>query len=142
MISHILCAVDLTHRTDAEAMLHEADRLAGYYDAALSVITVLPDYGSSWVASFFKEGTLREAAEAANEALHALVEEALPERDSVQHIVEIGVAYEKVLTTIDKVKADLVIVGAHKPDLVDRLQGPNSARIVRHANVSVLVLRL
>lgn len=142
MTQHILCSVDLTHIADARALLREADRLAGFYDATLSVVTVLPDYNSSWVGSFFKDGTLKEAALAANDTLHALVKEVLPDRPKVQHIVEIGVVYERVLEAIGQSHADLVIVGAHKPDMADKLLGPNSARIVRLSPVSTLVVRI
>lgn len=142
MSEHILCAIDLTHSEDAKKLLIEADRLAGFYGAALSVVTVLPDYNSSWVGSFFKDGTLKEAANAANDALHALVKETLPDRAQVQHIVEIGVVYEQVLKAIEQSKSDLVIVGAQKPDMADKILGPNSARIARNAAISTLVLRV
>lgn len=142
MTNHILCAVDLTHSDDAKKLLVEADRLAGFYGATLSVVTVLPDYNSSWVGSFFKDGTLKEAANAANDALHALVKETLPQRAQVQHIVEIGVVYEQVLKAIEQSNADLVIVGSQKPDMADKILGPNSARIVRTASISTLVVRM
>jgi universal stress protein F len=141
MTDHILCAIDLTHSAEARHLLNEADRLANFYDATFSVVTVLPDYNSSWVGSFFKDGTLKEAAMAANEALHLLVKEALPGRVQVQHIVEIGAVYEQVLKAITQCGADLVIVGAQKPDMADKLLGPNSARIARLSPVSTLVLR-
>ena len=141
MINRILCAVDLTHSDDSRKLLAEADRLADVYDASLSVVTVLPDYNSSWVGTFFKDGTLKEAASAANDALHALVKEALPRRAKVQHIVEIGVVYEQVLKAISQSKADLVIIGAHKPAMADKLLGPNSARIARLSPVSTLIFR-
>lgn len=142
MTKHILCSVDLTHEDEAGKLLHEAHKLATFYGATLSVVTVLPDYGGSWVGTFFKDGTMRDAAEAANAALHKLVSASLPDASDVQHIVEIGVVYEKVLEAIELSLADLVIVGAHKPDFADRLLGPNAARIARHAGISTLVLRL
>ena len=142
MTKRILCSVDLTHVDDAKNLLREADRLATFYGAALSVVTVLPDYGSSWVGSFFKDGTLRDASKAADKALHELVRDTLPDREQVQHIVEIGVVYEEVLAAIGKCSADLVVVGAHKPDIADKLLGPNSARVVRLSPVSTLVVRL
>ena len=142
MTQHILCSIDMTHMDEAHSLLKEAEKLAGFYGASLSVATVLPDYNSSWVGTFFKDGTLKEAAVAANEALHALVREALPEREQVQHIVKIGVVYEQVLEAIEECGADLVIVGAHKPDIADKLMGPNSARIARLSPVSTLVLRM
>ena len=132
----------MTHMDEARSLLKEAEKLAEFYGTALSVATVLPDYNSSWVGSFFKDGTLKEAAAAANDALHTLVREALPEREQVQHIVKIGVVYEQVLEAITECGADLVIVGAHKPDIADKLLGPNSARVARLSPVSTLVLRM
>ena len=142
MSKHILCAVDLAHHTDASALLTEAGRVAVRDGAVLSVVTVLPDYGTSFVGSFFKEGTLKEAAEAALQSLHALVDQVLANAGQVQCIVEIGSAYEEILDAARKCEADLIIVGAHKPDLAGRIIGPNAARIARHADVSVLVLRI
>lgn len=135
MTQHILCAVDLTHEADAKALIDEAQRIADQDGAALSVATVLPDYGSSWVGSFFKDGTLKEAAEAARHALHRFAGE------GVQCIVEIGTAYEKILEAAKAANADLIVVGASKPDLADRIIGPNAARVARYAEVSVLVVR-
>ena len=142
MTSHILCAADLTHADDALAIVREAGRIAKLEDAAISVVTVLPDYGTSFVGSFFKEGTLKEAAQSAKAALREIVGTTLPDHSQVQCIVEIGTVYEEVLDAAGKCGADLILVGAHKPDFTDRVVGPNAARIVRNADVSVLVLRL
>ncbi|MEO1549716.1 MAG: universal stress protein [Pseudomonadota bacterium] len=141
MTKHILCAVDLTNMEDAKALLAEADRLATRDGAGLSVATVLPDYGSSWVGSFFKDGTLKEASQAALKALHDLADAVTTQPDKVQCIVEIGTAYEEILAAAKACKADLIVVGAHKPRLDDRILGPNAARIARYADVSVLVIR-
>ena len=142
MSKHILCAVDLTHIDDARALVAEAGRLAEMQGAILSLVTVLPDYGTSFVGSFFKEGTLKQAGEAARVALHKLADEVLPGHGNVQCIVEIGSIYEKTLEASKVCNADLIVVGAHKPDLADRIIGPNAARIARHADASVLVARL
>ncbi len=142
MSEHILCAVDLTHLDNARALLVEAARMAAFENAALSVVTVLPDYGSSFVGSFFKDGTLKEAAEAARQSLHSLTDPIQTDGNPIQCIVEIGTVYEEILDAARKCDADMIIVGAHKPNLKDRIIGPNAARIVRHADVSVLVLRI
>lgn len=142
MTKHILCAIDLTHDADARAILALAGKQAGYTGAGLSVVTVIPDYGTSFVASFFEEGTQEKAKDAANKALHKMVREVLPDRRDVQHIVEIGNAYEKVVESLKYCDADMIVVGAHKPEISDRFLGPNAARIVRNAPVSVMVIRL
>lgn len=141
MTRHILVAIDLTHEEDARKILVEARKLADCLSASLSAMTVIPDFGASWVGTFFKEGAMHEAAEAASRALHTVVHSVMPDRE-VQHIVEVGIAYERILHRVDETDVDLVVMGAHKPDLKDRLAGPNASRVVRAAPVSVMVLRL
>lgn len=141
MTRHILCAVDLTHKETEARLLKKAAELAEFYGAELSVVTVIPDYGMSIVGSYFPDDTMRKAAEAANTQLHAFVKATLPGASHVQHIVEVGSVYKMILDAIKRSKADLVVMGAHKPDLIDRVQGPNSARVARHADVSVLIVR-
>lgn len=141
MTKHVLCALDLTHLETEGALLKKAADLAGFYGATLSVVTVLPDYGMSIVGSYFKEGTMKAAAEAANTQLHDFVAKTLPDAKDVQHLVEVGTVYEQILDAVKRSHADLVVVGAHKPELMDRLQGPNSARVARYAPCSVLVVR-
>ncbi|MEO0863555.1 MAG: universal stress protein, partial [Pseudomonadota bacterium] len=36
---------------------------------------------------------------------------------------------------------DAIFVGAHRPELKDYLIGPNAARVARHAQQSVFVVR-
>ncbi len=142
MTQHVLCSIDLTHSEESAAVLLEADKQATLNNAKLTVITVIPDYGSSWVGSFFKEGTLRKAVELANTALNSLVNDTLPNRNNVETVIKVGVVYEKVLKSIKTLEADLVVLGAHKPSVLDNLMGPNAARIVRTSPVSTLVVRL
>ena len=141
MTKHILCAVDLTHLKTETKLLQTAADLAEHYSASLSVMTVVPDYGMSIVGSYFKEGTLKAAMQSVSDQLHEVVKKTLPDFGSVQHIVEVGTAYEMILSTIERIQADLVVLGAHKPDLVDKFQGPNSARVARNAKCSVFILR-
>jgi len=141
-MKRILCAIDLSHEDEARKIIAEAEKLAGLYDAALSLMTVVPDYGSSWVGSFFKEGTLKDATEAAMTALYDVGGSTTTRGEPIQHIVKVGVTYEEILAAAKTIMADLIIVGAHKPDLADRLMGPNAARVARHADASVLIVRL
>ena len=52
-----------------------------------------------------------------------------------------GTIYERIIHCAEKTSADLIIMGAHRPELKDYLLGPNAARVVRHAECSVLVVR-
>ena len=46
-----------------------------------------------------------------------------------------------ILATAKKVRADLIVMAAHRPEFRDYLLGPNAYRVVRHAECSVLVVR-
>ncbi|MCO4843637.1 MAG: universal stress protein [Yoonia sp.] len=53
-----------------------------------------------------------------------------------------GKIHKKVLATIDKTEADLIIIGAPLPDRIrEFLVGSNADRVVSRAPVSVLVVR-
>jgi len=141
MSNIVLCAVDLGQSDKSENVLHEAGKLADLHEAHLSVITVIPDFGMSLVGTFFDKDALKNALQKANDELHSFVKETLPKADDVQQIVALGNVYEEVLKVSNKIEADLIVIGASKPDLVDKLLGPNAARVARHASASVYIVR-
>jgi nucleotide-binding universal stress UspA family protein len=55
--------------------------------------------------------------------------------------VELGVAWDSVCRAARRVGADLVVIGAHGYGLVDRVLGTTAAKVVNHADRSVLVVR-
>ena len=143
MIKSVLCAVDAGKpETDAE-VLRQAARLAELDNAQLDVVTVLPDFGESFVGSFFEPEHHEQAVAKAQEALEALGQSVLGEARNAQvrHVVATGTAYQKILHTAKEAGSDLIVIGAHRPDLKDYLLGPNAARVVRHSEVSVYVVR-
>ncbi len=141
MSKSVLVAVDITHPDDAARLIKRAASLAETDQAHLATVTVIPDYGMSIVGSFFKEGTRAKAIEMAAETLHKITADTLGADYPIQHVVRHGTAYEEVLHASEQVDADLIVIGAHKPDFADYLLGPNAARVVRHASASVLVER-
>ena len=59
----------------------------------------------------------------------------------LRHLVAVGKAYQEILHVAEKDGADLIVLGAHAPDLKDYLLGPTAARVVRHTSSSVYVVR-
>jgi nucleotide-binding universal stress UspA family protein len=143
MTQTILAAIDLNHPDQSRKILLKAWELAQTDGNNLAVISVLPDFGMTLIGPWFKEGAAEAAFTAAGEALHATVIDALgPEADAqVKHILRQGTAYQEILKAVTKLSPSLVVMGAHRPELKDYMIGPNSARVVRHANCSVLILR-
>ena len=63
------------------------------------------------------------------------------ENAKVRHIVAVGSVYEEVMKAASLGGADLIVIGAHRPDFKDYLLGPNASRVVRHSDCSVFVVR-
>lgn len=143
MTNSVLCAVDISHPGEDASVLRKAAQLADMEEAQLDVITVVPDYGTSLVSGFFKEGHHDQMIEQATKQLNAQVVGVLGEAKNakVRHIIAFGKTYEEVLNAAIKVGSTLIVVGANKPDFTDYLLGPNAARIVRHSTCSVYVVR-
>ncbi len=141
MFKHILLAVDLEAKETWEKMVPEAVSYATHSGATLHVMTVLPDFGMSIVGSFFPRDHEEKMLQEMNVRLHDFVKEHIPAEIKVQHIVGHGSAYEEILRVQKKISCDLIIIGAHRPSMQDYLLGPNAARVVRHAECSVMVVR-
>lgn len=143
MITTILCAVDITRPDEVSSVLNAAKKLADMDGAQLDVITVVPDFGATVVGAYFQDHHVKSAHDGAASALNEMTEAAIGKdaNQAVRHIVSIGTIYEEVLKAAKLSDADLIVIGAHKPDFKDYLLGPNAARVVRHSDCSVYVVR-
>ena len=143
MTGPVLCAVDISNPHRDDNVLRRVARLAALDDAQLDVITVVPDYGMSVVGSYFDKDHHPRIEADARQRLNDLVTEVLgaEANETVRHVVVTGNAYEEILRVARVDAASLIVIGAHKPDFRDFLLGPNAARVVRHAECSVMVVR-
>ncbi len=141
MFDNILLAVDLNDTESQEKALQAALQQAKSTGATLHIMTAVPDFGLSMVGSFFPKDYEAQAIQAVKDKLHAYVAEKVPEGIAVQHIVGHGPIYDEILRCADECNADLIIMASHRPELKDYLLGPNAARVVRHAKMSVMVVR-
>lgn len=143
MTKSVLCAVDISNGAVDQVVVQKAHRLAQVDGAQLDVITVVPDFGLSIVGSFFEKGHHDQAISRSKELLNSLVTDAIGEEANAttRHLVSTGNAYEEILKAAKAGNAELIVIGAHKPDLKDYLLGPNAARVVRHSDCSVFVVR-
>ncbi|TCM86172.1 universal stress protein [Rhodovulum steppense] len=143
MTASVLCAIDISQPEIDLCVLRVAERLARLDDARLDVITVVPDFGMSVVGQYFDKEFHDRAVAKARKLLDKFVIEAIgaEANKAVRHIVATGKAYEEILHAAREAGSDLIVIGAHKPDLRDYLLGPNAARVVRHSDCSVYVVR-
>jgi len=141
MFKNILLAIDLEHDDSWVKALPVALGFCQNYGSQLHVLTVLPDFGMSIVGQFFPENFEQEMAAKALDKLQNFVADKVPDTVKTQSIVGNGNPYESILDVAETTGVDLIIVSAHRAELKDYLLGPNAARVVRHANCSVLVVR-
>ncbi|TCS66223.1 universal stress protein [Primorskyibacter sedentarius] len=143
MSKSVLCAVDINEPKQEAKVLSRASQLAALDGATLDVVTVVPDFGSSMVAGFFEAHHHEKAVKHVSDELHKFVADTLGAQNAknVRHIVTTGKAYEEILKVAKETDPELIVLGAHKPDLKDYLLGPNAARVVRFAKASVFVVR-
>ncbi len=136
----VLATIDLGDLESSKTVVNAALELIEEKDT-LHVVCVVPNYGVGVVGSFFPEGHEEEVLKKATKAMHEFTASNVPKSVKLQHVIAQGNVYEEIIEAAEKVKADVIVVGSHRPKLKDYLLGPNAARVVRHAPQSVLVVR-
>ncbi len=75
---------------------------------------------------------------------HDKIKEMMAERtndDAIESEILHGQAGREISKYAEKIGADCIIIGSHKPGLEDFFLGSTSSRVVRHSKCSVHVLR-
>lgn len=136
LYNSILLPVDIAHAETAPMMFEKAKAMLAP-DGKLSVVYAVPDI-PAYVTFEMPDGFLPVTMRKAEQALQALVEQA-----GISANIEVltGQPPRAILAAGEARDADLIIVASHRPGLSDYLLGSTAARIVRHAQCSVLVLR-
>lgn len=143
MTGPVLCAIDISDGGQDNAVIREAKKMADLAGVSLDVVTVVPDFGKSVVGGFFEDDHHEKMVASSREALNTIVTATIGEEanSATRHIVATGTAYEEIIKLAEKAQSSLIVIGAHKPDFKDYLLGPNAARVVRHSDCSVYVVR-
>ena len=136
MYSRIIVAVDLSNSAQSTALLKKATQLidAGGEIRLLHVLEEVPSYIA---AELPRDLSDRRQAEARME-LKTLAG-GVDARVEVE--VRSGAASGQILQSAEDSNADLIMIASHKPGLSDFFIGSTAARVVRHAQVSVLITR-
>jgi nucleotide-binding universal stress UspA family protein len=140
MFRTILVPVDIDDVETSRPALDRAVTLAESSGGTLRVIYVrslVPTSFMEFVPPHFDTAQQGEA----EKRLAALVQGIRLPKDRVSSVVTLGGVYHDVLQEADKIGADLIVVGSHRPTTATYLIGSNAANIVRHARCSVLVVR-
>ena len=145
----ILVPVDLEHQSSWKKALPTAVDQARVLGGQVWVMTVVPHIvgGLDWRYAIRGEehGSLKfdikDLTKQAEERLAELAGEHMSDDQLGGVIAKHGTVYEQVVEAAEELEADLIVMAAHRPSLKDYLLGPNTARVARHANCSVQIVR-
>jgi nucleotide-binding universal stress UspA family protein len=137
----ILVPIDLNESTSWERALPPAIDLARTHRARLHLLSVIPDFGMPMVGQYFPPDFEAKAREESRKRLEEVARQAIPEGLAFEAHVAEGNIYREILALAESLPADLIVMASHRPGLQDYLIGPNAARVVRHAQCSVMVIR-
>ena len=140
MYRRIVLAVDLSDPAAPPKGLREALELMTLSGGELRLVNVqplLPATFMEYVPDDFDE----EQEKRAKEALDAILARIDAPKERLSCVVASGGVYHELLREATDWRADLIVVGSHRPVMSDYLLGSNAKTIVRHAQCSVLVVR-
>lgn len=140
MYKSILLPIDPEHADASLAAAKRAKQMLEVESGILHLLTVIQPIGA-YARVHFPEGFQEAAAEHAATELRQFVEAAGLTGLTIQIHVSAGVIYDQILASAAQIKPEIIVMASHRPALSDYLLGPNSARVVRHANCSVMVVR-
>ena len=137
MYKTLLVPVDLEHGEVGVSSLRAAASLAdeGAEITLLHVVAEIPGYA----ATYLPEGTLQNRRDEAHAILERMAATAQVKTKTV--VLTSGRPSTAILEAAENMKADCIVIASHHPGVEDYFLGSTAARVVRHADCSVLVRR-
>ena len=135
MYKNILLPLAPDHGAVAEPALAVARTLLseGGRITVMTVLEAIPSYVAQYLPKDQEEKNRRDMAA-------DLAAEFAAQSDVVTRVVS-GQAAELILTQATEGAHDCIIIASHRPGMQDYFLGSTAGRVVRHAQVSVHVLR-
>jgi len=136
MYKNIIVGIDLSHGEAGKALIARASALLDE-GGTVRLVHVLEDVPSYIAAELPRDLNDRRHAEARVEM--NLLTQGLPGN----HVSDVrsGAPASQLLQAAEDHKADLIMIASHRPGLSDYFIGSTAARVVRHAQCSVLIVR-
>ena len=136
MYKTILVPIDMAHVVEGKTNIDLAAQhaAAGAKIILLNVVEDIPN----WAAVELPAGLIDQSIESAQSGLKAIATAAGLKMETE---VRTGHSYNTILEVAKEKNADLIIIASHRPGLQDYFLGSTAAKVVRHANCSVLVVR-
>lgn len=140
MYENILLPIDPEADESSRKAMSTAVRVAQDYGANPHVLCVVPRLGQ-YAANMFPAGFAEKNADAVKTRLAEIGEKIDISEGRLHLHVATGAVYDEIISLSRKASCDLIILASHRPELSDYLLGPNAAKVVRHSDCSVMVVR-
>ncbi|MBX2867561.1 MAG: universal stress protein [Acidiferrobacterales bacterium] len=149
-MSNYLAAIDLADEESwAKVIKQTVDMATGIEGAKIYLMTVISGITTGLDQRYAVRGEMQGSAEypmsewkqEALEKLESIAKEQIPLELVGGVVVENGTVYREIVQAVKDLDINQVVMGAHRPSLADFLLGPNTARVARHAECSVTVVR-
>ena len=142
MYKTILVPVDISEDVLTEHALKHVEYLAKMSGAKVHFFHALPDASAFVTAYSFGIKEFENQAEVkAIEGLKKIMAEIDLPLERLSYTISFGSPRDEVLQLAEEIEADLIVVGSRRPSVKTYLLGSNAAAIVRHAKISVMVVR-
>ncbi|WP_447885962.1 universal stress protein [Serratia fonticola] len=142
MYKTILVPVDLAEDVLTEHALEHVEYLAKISGAKVHFFHALPDASAFVTAYSFGIKEFENQAEVkAVEGLKKLMAKIDLPLERLSYTISFGSPRDEVLQLAEEISADLIVIGSRRPSVKTYLLGSNAAAIVRHAKISVMVVR-
>ena len=141
MFKNIVIPVDLEKKFSWKSVMPVASAYVKNMGSKLYFVHVIPDFGLQMIEDYLPKNWIKDRKQKCQEQLERLVAKYLPEDIEFEFYICKGAIYDEIITYANNVEADLIIVSAVGPQQKDYMLGPNASKTVRHADVSVLVVR-
>lgn len=139
MFDKILVAVALEHGDTAETLMNKAWALLnpGGTVHVVHVLEPIPNYVSAEISPEI----LTDRSKFATEELDAIAKRNTGRDGTLLTEVRIGGSANEILSAAEQHNVDLIMVASHQPGFSTYFIGSTAAKVTRHAQCSVLVLR-
>jgi universal stress protein F len=136
MFKTILVPIDIGHANESNSIINIAatNGIEGARIILLNVVEEIP----KWAAVELPKGIQEKSFKTSQEELTKIASAASAKTEVD---VRVGHPYHTILEVAEEKGAELIVIASHKPGLQDYLLGSTAAKVVRHANCSVLVVR-
>lgn len=141
MFKTALVPIDMDVEQSWRLALPVAEQFTANWGTKVHALSVIPSFGTSLVGSYFPKNFEGDMLSQARGRLDEIIDQNASDPGAVSRHIAHGTVYEEILAAAETLQADVIVMTSHRPELKDYLLGPNAARVMRHSNQSVFIIR-